>query len=134
MDTNAHEWAAPSPDVIDEIVQTVIGCAYEVSNVLGPGFLERVYEHAMIRELTLRGVRVESQVRFPVAYKGQCVGEYLADLVVEGSVLVELKCVETFSNEHMAQCINYLKASHLRIALLINFQKPRVDWKRIIYG
>ena len=69
-----------------------------------------------------------------MVYKDQCIGEYLADLVVEDSVIVELKCVDQFSNEHMAQCINYLKASNLRLALLINFQKPRVEWKRIIYG
>jgi len=62
------------------------------------------------------------------------VGEYVADMVVQKQLLVELKCVECFSNEHVAQCINYLKASELRLALLINFQKPRVEWKRIIYG
>ena len=71
---------------------------------------------------------------FPISYKGYCVGKYLADLVVENQVIVELKCVETFSNEHLAQCINYLKASHLRLALLITFQKPKVEWRRIIYG
>ena len=70
----------------------------------------------------------------PCVYKGHCVGEYLADLLVEDRVLVELKCVDKFSNEHLAQCINYLKASHLRLAQLINFQKPKVEWKRIIYG
>jgi GxxExxY protein len=62
------------------------------------------------------------------------VGEYVADLLVDGCVLVELKCVDHFSNEHIAQCINYLKASHVRLALLINFQKSKVEWKRIIYG
>ena len=71
---------------------------------------------------------------FPVLYKGRTVGDYVADLGVENQLIVELKCVEQFSNEHMAQCINYLKASGFRIALLINFQHPRVKWKRIIYG
>jgi len=69
-----------------------------------------------------------------VNYKGQAVGTYLADLVVEDQVVVELKCVDSFSNEHLAKCINYLKASGLRLALLINFQKPKVEWKRIVYG
>jgi len=68
-----------------------------------------------------------------VMYKGMTVGDYLADLVVEEQVIVELKCVDTFSNEHLAKCINYLKASGLKMGLLINFQKPRVEWKRIIY-
>ena len=93
--------------------------------MLGSGFLEKVYERALIRELLLRGLNA-------VCYKGQHVGEYAADLVVEEKVIVELKCVEHFANEHLAQCINYLKASGLRVALLINFQKPKVAWKRIL--
>ena len=80
------------------------------------------------------GLRVQSQVVYPVLYKGQCVGEYIADLLVENRLLIELKCVDCFSNEHMAQCLNYLKAARLRLALLINFQKPKVEWRRIIYG
>ncbi len=119
---------------LDAVVEAVIGAAYEVSNVLGAGFLEKVYERALIREMAARGLGVQAQVCYSVAYKGQCVGEYVADLLVEKGLLVELKCVERFSNEHMAQCINYLKASGLRLALLINFQRPKVEWKRIIYG
>ena len=65
-------------------------------------------------------------------YKGQYVGEYVADLVVGEKVIVELKCLDRFANEHLAQCINYLKASRLRVALLINFQNPRVEWKRVL--
>ena len=80
-----------------------------------------------------RGLDVQTQVAYPVTYKGSCVGEYIADLLVERSVLVELKCADQFANEHIAQCINYLKASNLKLALLINFQKPKVEWKRIIY-
>lgn len=125
MDTNAHESERDFTDV-------VIGAAFEVSNVLGAGFLEKVYERALIRELTVRGVAAKAQVSFPVCYKGQYVGEYSADLVVEGRLIVELKCVDRFSNEHLAQCINYLKASGLRVALLFNFQKPRVEWRRVL--
>jgi len=130
MNTNEHE---SNPD-LDLIVQSVIGAAYEVSNVLGAGFLEKVYERALARELGLRGLRTRAQVCYLVAYKGQRIGEYVADLVVEKRLLVELKCVDQFANEHMAQCINYLKASGLRLALLFNFQKPKVEWKRIVYG
>jgi GxxExxY protein len=119
---------------LDELVEAVVGAAYEVSNVLGAGFLEKVYERALIRELELRGLRVRCQVRYPVVYKGQLVGEYLADLLVNDSLVVELKCVDSFANEHIAQSINYLKASGLKLALLVNFQKPKVEWKRIIYG
>ncbi|MBV8731477.1 MAG: GxxExxY protein [Acidobacteriia bacterium] len=114
------------------MTEAVIGSAFEVANVLGAGFLEKVYERALIRELGLRGVAAKPQVSFPVCYKGQYVGEYVADLVVEQTVIVELKCVDRFANEHLAQCINYLKASRLRVALLINFQRPKVEWKRIL--
>src|SRR5437879_6146437 len=84
----------------DDVVTVVIGAAYEVSNVLGAGFLERVYQRALSRELTCRGLRVQSQVAYPVIYKGYCVGEYVADLLVENRLLIELKCVDCFSNEH----------------------------------
>ena len=127
MHTNEHE-------SVDKLIEAVIGAAYELSNVLGSGFLERIYERALTQELALRGLNVRSQASFPVTYKGRCIGEYMADLVVENQVVIELKCVETFSNEHMAQCINYLKASGLRFALLVNFQHPKVQWKRIVFG
>ena len=110
----------------------MIGAAFEVANVLGPGFLEKVYERALIHELALRGVSAKAQVSFPISYKGQYLGEYGADLVVGEKVIVELKCVDRFANEHLAQCINYLKASRLSVALLINFQKPKVEWKRVL--
>lgn len=126
MDTNSHEWEA------DKTQQAVIGAAFEVANVIGSGFLEKVYERALIRELGLRGVSVKAQVSFPVCYKGQCVGEYVSDLVVENELIVELKCVDRLGNEHLAQCINYLKASGLRVGLLINFQKAKVEWRRVL--
>ena len=122
MDTNEH----------DTFIRQIIGAAYEVSNSLGCGFLEKVYERAMTRELTLRGLQVRSQVRYTIEYKGHAAGDYIADLVVADQILVELKCVEAFSKEHLAVCLNYLRASQLRFALLINFQKPKVEWKRII--
>ena len=125
MDTDGHKSES-------DLTEAVIGSAFEVANVLGAGFLERVYERALIRELAFRGVSAKAQVSFPVCYKGHYVGEYVADLVVEEKVIVELKCVDRFANEHLAQCINYLKASRLRVALLINFQKPKVEWKRIL--
>lgn len=86
----------------------------------------------MLRELGLRGLGAKAQVSFPVCYKGQYVGEYVADLVVEEEIIVELKYVGRFVNEHLAQCINYLKASGLRVALLINFQRPKLEWKRVL--
>ena len=123
MDTDAHE---------SDLTEAVIGSAFEVANVLGAGFVEKVYERALLRELALRGVNAKPQVSFPVGYQGHYVGEYVADLVAEEKLIVELKCVERLANEHLAQCINYLKASGLCVALLINFQRPKVEWKRIL--
>jgi GxxExxY protein len=125
MDTDAHGSES-------NLTEAVMGSAFEVANVLGAGFLEKVYERALIRELALRGVSAKAQISFPVCYKGQYVGEYVADLVVEEKLIVELKCMERFANEHLAQWINYLKASGLRVALLINFQRPGVEWKRVL--
>ena len=91
MDTDSHGSES-------ELTEAVIGSAFEVANVLGAGFLEKVYERALIRELSLRGVSAKAQASFPVCYKSQYVGEYLADLVVEGKVIVELKCVDHLSS------------------------------------
>src|SRR6202050_4662413 len=125
MDTDAHERES-------DLTEVVIGAAFEVANVIGAGFLEKVYERALIHELALRGVPAKAQVSFPISYKGKYLGEYAADLVVDEKVIVELKCVDRFANEHLAQCINYLEASRLTVALLINFQKPKVEWKRVL--
>ena len=116
------------------IVEAVVGAAYEVGNTLGAGFLEKVYERALGRELALRGFEVRAQVRFPVWYKGFNVEDYYADPVVAGEVIVELKCVEDFSREHPAQCINYLKASGIRITVMSNFQRSKVAWRRVVLG
>jgi GxxExxY protein len=116
----------------DEITETILGSAFEVANTLGCGCLEKVYERALLQELQDRGLRVKAQDAFKVAYKGRVVGEYLADLIVEEQVIVELKCVASFAPEHMAQCINYLKASNLKVALLLNFRRTKLEWKRIV--
>jgi len=101
MDTDAHELRE------SDLTETVMGSAFEISKVLGAGFLEKVYERALIRELMLRGVSAKAQVSFPVCYKSQYIGEYVADLLVEEKLIVELKCVDRFANDHLAQCINY---------------------------
>ena len=129
-----HYWPRMNANERESIVERLIGAIYEVSNVLGAGFLEKVYERALLRELASVGLHAQAQVRFPVMYKGSCVGEYLSDIVVENEIVVELKCVESFTNEHLAQCINYLKATNLKLAFLVNFQKPKVEWKRIVYN
>ena len=124
---------SPERVALESLVEAVVGAAYEVSNVLGAGFLEKLYERALIEELRLRGITTAAQATFPVAYKGKHIGTYAADLVVDGRLIVEIKCAEQLTNEHLAQCINYLKASGLHLALLINFRKSHVEWRRVVH-
>ena len=111
---------------LNEISEGVIGCAYNVANALGAGFLEKVYENALVIERRTKGLHGEQQKSIQVRYSGEIVGEYVADLVVEESVLVELKAVKALDDVHLAQCLNYLKATGLKLCLLFNFGKPRL--------
>jgi GxxExxY protein len=117
---------------LNEITERAIRCAYRVSNKLGCGFLEKVYENSMFVDLTFEGLKVEQQRVVQIHYRDALVGEYVADLVVEGLVLLELKAVRALDEIHVAQCLNYLKATGLRVALLINFAKPKVEIKRVV--
>ena len=118
----------------DALTERVLGAVFEVSNTLGAGFLEKVYQRALLHELRLRGIRASAEASFPVTYKGHRVGEYFADIVVEDVLVIELKCAERLSDEHIAQCLNYLRASGRTLCLLVNFQKPKVEWKRLVQG
>jgi GxxExxY protein len=117
---------------INPITEAIIGSAFIVSNTLGCGFLEGVYENALAHELRKVGFDVLQQHGISVVYDGVTVGIYEVDLVVNGIVLVELKVVRSLSDVHMAQCMNYLRATGARICLLINFGNPKVEVKRII--
>jgi GxxExxY protein len=118
----------------DLLTEQVLGAVFEVANILGAGFLEKVYERALLRELSLRGIRATAQASLSVTYKGHYVGEYFADILVEDVLVVEVKCVDRLAPEHTAQCLNYLRASVRSLCLLVNFQKPKVEWKRIVRG
>ncbi len=119
---------------LDALSEQVLGAVFEVSNTLGAGFLEKVYQRALLTELRMRGIKADLEVSYTVNYKGQPVGEYFADIVVEDVLVIELKCVERLGSDHVAQCTNYLRASGLTVCLLVNFQKPRVEWKRVVLG
>ena len=123
-----------SREEMDKLSERIIGCAYAVSNGLGAGFLERVYENALAHELRKAGLRVEQQAPLRVEYEGVIVGEYTADLLVEGCIIVELKAVKELDDVHLAQCLNYLKATGLTLCLLVNFGKPKVDVRRVVNG
>ncbi len=114
----------------NEITEKIIGAAFRVGNKLGCGFMEKVYENALAHEIRKLGLRVQQQVPMTVWYDGVIVGEYIADLVVEDEILVELKAARAIDEAHTAQCLNYLTATKKPICLLINFYK-RVEIKRI---
>lgn len=118
---------------LDSLSERVLGAVFEVSNTLGAEFLEKVYGRALLRELTMRGIKAASQASFPVKFKGEYVGEYYADILVEDALVVEVKCVERLAVEHTAQCLNYLRASGKSLCLLVNFRLPTVQWKRVVH-
>src|SRR5690349_14420969 len=114
------------------ITDSILKVYYEVYNELGAGFLEKVYQNAMYFELVERGYKVEAQKQIRVYFKKQLVGEYIADLLVENKVIVELKACELIMNAHVAQTMNYLKATEIEVGLLLNFgEEP--EFKRFIY-
>ncbi len=116
----------------DPINEQIISAAYKVMNTLGVGFLEKVYENALAIELRKRGLYVQQQVPLTVYYENEEVGKYVADLLVENKIIVELKNVDSIIKVHVKQCINYLRATGLKTCLLINFGNSTVEVKRVV--
>jgi len=119
---------------INEITYTINGAVFEINRVLGAGFLEKVYENALVVELKSRGLKADSQVPIKVFYKEHLVGEYIADILVEKKVIVELKTAEHLERIHEAQLLNYLKATGIQVGLLVNFKYPKAEIKRMVLG
>ena len=117
---------------INDVTYAINGAVFEINKILGSGFLEKVYENALVFELEKRGVKAESQVPIKVFYKRKVVGEYVADLLVEDKVIVELKTVEALDKIHEAQLLNYLKATGVRVGMLVNFKHPKAEIKRMV--
>ena len=115
-----------------ELTRRIIGCAIRVSNTLGSGFLEKVYEFALAHELRKAGLHVQQQHGVSVLYDGIVVGDYRADLIVEDVVIVEVKAAKAIDPGHQAQLLNYLKAASLKVGLILNFGTPRLGIKRMM--
>lgn len=113
-----------------DITEAIIGCAFEVIKELGAGFLESVYEKALLLALHQKGLAAVAQYPLKVSFRGENVGEFFADILVEQKVLVELKAIKILAPEHQAQLINYLQASEIEVELLINFGNPKLEIKR----
>lgn len=123
-----------SEEELNALTETIIGCAFKVANELGCGFLEKVYENALAYELRKQGLAASQQQAINVYYDGALVGEYFADVLVNDTVILELKAVAAAHDVFTAQCLNYLKATGKPICLLLNFGKPRVEIKRFRMG
>ena len=117
---------------LNDITEKVIGCIYIVSNTLGGGFVEKVYQNSTFIEIQKSGLRVLQQVPIAVKYDDILVGDFVADLLVEDKVLVELKAVRLLDEVHVAQSLNYLRATGLPVCLLVNFYRPKVEIRRLI--
>ena len=110
----------------------IVGCAMTVLNELGHGLHEKPYENSLTVELGLRNIPFKQQPRYDVLYKGVQVGEYIPDLVVLDMIVVDAKVIERISDLEIGQVLNYLKITGLRVGLIINFKRPRLEWKRIV--
>jgi GxxExxY protein len=114
-----------------ELSEQVLGCAFAVMRELGTGFLESVYHRSLAQALSERGLRVEFQKPLEVFFRNKVVGNYIADLVLEDVVVIELKVAKTLTSEHLAQVINYLKATRLEVGILLNFGNPKIEYRRL---
>ena len=116
-----------------QLSNTVLGACFSVHNILGPGLLESAYEGALVIELAHLGIPVERQKVFPVYYKGELAGAYIADIVVDGKIILELKSAVRLTGVMEAQLINYLRLSKIQVGYLVNFRNTRVEWKRFVF-
>jgi len=119
--------------IYEELSFQVMSVVFEVHNVLGSGFLEKVYENALVKEFRIRNIQVETQKKISVSYKGEDVGMYYADILVDGKVIIELKSVEKLTRLHEAQLLNYLKATGVKLGYLINMGGKSVEYKRLVF-
>lgn len=116
----------------EELSGKIIGAAMAVLNELGPGLDEKLYERALVVELRQRGHRVDQQKAFPVYYSGELIGNLIPDLIVDDLVIADPKVVEAFNETHTRQMIGYLAITRLQLALLLNFKRAKLEWKRVI--
>ena len=128
----ADSAAIPATYPEQDLTEKILEAAFTVHNVLGCGFLEKVYSNALLVEIRALGLACEHEVAFKVKYKNVEVGDYFADLLVERRVVVELKACAAIDSAHEAQILNYLKASNIKLGLLLNFGKPKLQYRRFV--
>jgi len=133
MDTAETQIKTAKHYSLQPVIEQIIGSAFEVHNVLGYGFLEKVYQRAMQVELQLRGIKVELEPLIKVQFKGVIVGDYAADLLVAKKIIVEIKTDAAYQTVHEAQLLNELRGTGVKLGYLINFGRERVEYKRMVF-
>ncbi|MBS0631635.1 MAG: GxxExxY protein [Verrucomicrobia bacterium] len=128
MDTDKHGFNLPE----GERTHAIIGCAFEVLNEVGHGLHEKPYENALVVEFGLRGLPFEQQRRYEVRYKQVPIGEFVPDLIVGSTVVVDTKVIDRITDLERGQMLNYLRITKLRVGLIINFKRPKLEWERIV--
>ena len=118
----------------EELTGQIIGAAMAVLNELKPGLDEKLYENALVIELTAGGHKAEQQREYPVHYRGHFIGKLVPDLIVDGKVIADPKVVSAFTETHTAQMLGYLNITGLEVALLLNFKEAQLKWKRVVRG
>lgn len=131
MIAERHDKQDSNQHLYSELTETILGSCFDVMNELGSGFLESVYKNALYIAIKEKSLKVEVEKKFEVIFRGRKIGLYIADIVVEETVIVELKCCESLLGEHQDQLINYLKASGVLVGLLVNFGKRKIEYKRV---
>ena len=131
MATNRHE-STQIEIIHKDLAYRIVGLAMEVYNELGYGFLEKVYENAMMIQFTNTKISAAQQEQVPVYFRDKLVGHYVADILVEDKIILELKAAQAISNAHRAQALNYLKATGLRLAIILNFAKEKLEYERLV--
>ena len=126
MDTDEHRYEEK------EKTREIIGCAMEVLNELGHGFIEKPYENALVVEFGIRRIPCCQQPRFDVCFKGVRVGEYIPDLIVYDCVVADTKVIEKITDYELGRMLNYLKITGLKVGLILNFKRAKLEWKRVV--
>lgn len=114
-----------------EVTRPIVGCAMRVLNSLGHGLHEKPYENALCIEMKLSGIRYEQQPRYPIYYRSELIGEYIPDLIVEDKVIIDTKTIERIGDQEIGRMLNYLRITQLEVGLILNFKRPRLEWRHV---
>ena len=130
MNTNRHE----SQETIlhGDLVFKIVGCAFEVIKEIGPGLHEKPYENALVLALSDSGILVQQQTVFPIFFRSRLVGEFIPDLIADNAVVIDAKVIDRITDHERGQILNYLRITGLRVGLIINFKRSKLEWERLV--